>query len=347
METMSPLSAEFWSRLQNLSELVATSGNENAVRSWLTTELSANHLTWKIDSMGNLFVEHAGKDEHWLLAAHMDEVGLMVVDVESSGDLRFQTVGGIDERVLLGKPVWVGSNRQPGVISAKPVHLLKGKLLDKVAIDNLRIDIGANSRESAYEKVAPGDWATFAMEFHDLGETVLGKALDDRLGVALLLELLLTSQCTAHFTAVFTVQEEVGLRGARVAAYTVNPERALVLESTPAHDLPTFSQDEWLENRRYNTRLRNGPALSILDSSTLHDRNLLAEISQIAEKHHIPYQRRQPGGGGNDAGSIHKSRAGIPSLGISVPTRYIHSPAAIASKADIQATFDLLCATLA
>ena len=274
-----------------------------------------------------------------MLAAHMDEVGLMITNDESDGIYRFETVGGLSAADLPAKVMWVSKEHIPGVIGTKPIHLTKPDELKKpFSIDDFRLDVGV-----ATNKVKVGDRATFATRFMQHGPSLRGKALDDRLGVATLIELIKHAPPQIDLQAAFTVQEEIGLRGARVAAYAFNPDLAFILDSTPAYDLPTWDVDE---NVRYNTRLGAGPAIYVADSGTLSDPRLVRYLIQIAEAHKIPFQIRQPGGGGTDAGAVHKQHEGIPSVSISVPGRYHHSQAAIVRLSDWQQTCDLIAAAL-
>ena len=192
-------------------------------------------------------------------------------------------------------------------------------------------------------KVNIGDRATFATEYRRLGPSIRAKALDDRLGVLNLVELIKHAPANIDLMAAFTVQEEVGLRGAMVAAYAFDPDLAMALDCTPAYDLPDWDGEE---NTRYNTRLDYGPALYVADRATLSDPRLIRHFVRTAERHEIPYQIRQPGGGGTDAGAIHKQRGGIPSLSISVPGRYMHTAASIIRISDWQHTLNLLLASL-
>lgn len=181
------------------------------------------------------------------------------------------------------------------------------------------------------------------LRFRQQGSNLFGKALDNRLGVATLIELVRHAPPDLELLAAFTVQEELGLRGARVAAYTFNPDLAIVIDSTPAYDLPTW---DGTENTAYNTRLGAGPALYVADAATLSDPRLVRYLAQVADQLDIPYQFRQPGGGGTDAGAIHKQRAGIPSVSVSVPGRYPHTAMGLARVEDWQDTLTLLFAAL-
>jgi endoglucanase len=281
-----------------------------------------------------------------MLAAHMDEIGLMITREEGNGFFYFDLVGGIDKRQLVGKAVWIGKDHVPGVIGTKPIHLLsKEEMKNSLDVDNLRIDVGPENKG----KVKLGDRVVFANPFRRIGESIRAKATDDRLGVATLIELLKGDYPNLDLVAAFTVQEEIGLRGARVASYALDPQIAIVLDCTPAYDLPDWEVDRGKveENPRYNTRLGGGAAIYVADGRTLSDPRLLRFFVEIAEEQGIQHQIRQPGGGGTDAGAIHQTREGIPTISISVPGRYIHTFASIVRIEDWQNTIALLQAALA
>lgn len=324
--------------LERLSNAVAVSGDEGEVRKIVLAEIKDFADEIKVDALGNvLAVRHARQQPalRVMLAAHMDEIGFMLVEGED-GLFRFETVGGIDVRQLPGKKVLVGREHLPGVIGAKPIHhTTADERRNAVPLDSLRIDVGIDNGE----KVKPGDRATFATRFQHIGPSLVGKALDDRLGVATLIELLRHAPAHLELQAAFTVQEEVGLRGARVAAYALDPQAAIAIDSTPAGDMPRWDGEP---GSRYNTRLDGGPAIYVADAGTLSDPRMLQHLYQTAESHHIPYQIRQPGGGGTDAGAIHKQRAGIPVVSVSVPGRYAHTAALVARLDDWQNTLSLL-----
>ncbi len=325
--------------LERLSNACSVSGDESEVRAIVLEQIRplANQL--KIDAMGNVLAVRSGQGKpklRLMLAAHMDEVGLMLTYDDGEGIFRFEAVGGLTANQLAGKPVWIGRDHVPGVIGTKAVHLIPAEERKaNLAIENLRIDVSPDNAK----RVKPGDRATFATAFTRQGPSLRGKALDDRLGVATLIELFKSSPPEVELLAAFTVQEESGLRGARVAAYALNPDLAIILDCTPARDLPDWESgglydEEVRENVQYNTRLGAGPAIYVADASTLSDPRLVRHFLQTAEAAGIPCQVRQPGGGGTDAGSIHLQRAGIPSISISVPARYIHTAAAIARLED-------------
>lgn len=332
--------------LERLCNASAVSGNEDQVREIVLASLEPFTDQITIDALGNVLVTRLGDGEPHvkvMLAAHMDEVGFMLTNDEGEGFYRFNTVGGIDVCQLAGKPVWVGKELIPGVIGVKPVHLTKPEeRKNSIQLDTLRIDVGPTNGK----RVQVGDRAVFATQFKNLGPTLRAKALDDRLGVVTLIELVKHSPPGLDMLAAFTVQEEVGLRGARVAAYALDPQIAIILDCTPAYDLPTLVQEAGEHNVRYNTRMGSGPAIYVADRATISDPRLVRHLLETAESLGIPYQIRQPGGGGTDAGAIHKQRAGIPSISISVPGRYLHTTASIANLEDWKNTLSLVHAAL-
>ncbi len=337
------IGAEQIQLLERLCNACAVSGDESEVRAIVLEQVRPFAHELRIDALGNILATRLGHGEARLrvmLAAHMDEVGFMLTHDEEDGIFRFDTVGGLDVRQLAGKAVLIGKEHTPGVIGAKPIHLTTPEERKQaITLETLRIDVGPGNQN----KVKPGDRATFAMRFAQLGPSLCAKALDDRLGVATLIELFKHAPANIDLLAAFTVQEEVGLRGARVAAYALNPDLAVALDSTPANDLPPYDAGELgSENTRYNTRLGAGPAIYIADSSTLSDPRLVRHFSETGAEADIPYQFRQPGGGGTDAGAIHKQRAGIPSLSVSVPGRYAHTAAGLARLDDWQNTLTLV-----
>jgi endoglucanase len=328
--------------LERLSNACAVSGDEGEVRKIVLEEVRSHSDDVKVDALGNVLVAKRGTGERPLrvmLAAHMDEVGLMLTYDMGDGIFRFDTVGGISPSDLPAKAIWVGKDHVPGVIGLKPLHLGDTDEHKRpIGLDDMRIDVGPEAG-----KVKVGDRAAFATTFIQQGPSLRGKALDNRLGVATLIELIKHAPPQIDLQAAFTVQEEIGLRGARVAAYSFNPDLAIILDSTPAYDLPAWDVDE---NVRYNTRLGGGPAIYVADSGTLYDPRLVHYLRDLAEAQGIPYQIRQPGGGGTDAGAIHKQRVGVPSVSVSVPGRYHHSPASIVRLSDWQHTMNLVATAL-
>jgi putative aminopeptidase FrvX len=326
--------------LRQLSEAMGVSGAEEEVRRLILRLIEPHVDRVEGDTLGSVLAYKGGTAKNGLAVlvdAHMDEVGLMVTGYGGEGMLKVAAIGGLDARILLGKRVLVGPDKIPGVIGAKPIHLLSNSERDKVVgIDSLQVDIGAKSKDAARDKAPLGARIGFDSEFVDLGSAVRGKAFDDRAGCAVLVHLLQGDPFPFDLVASFTVQEEVGLRGAKVVANRVQPDAAFVLEGTIADDLP---RDEDLSS---TTELGKGPALSLMDRSVIFDRRLNDLLSETARALDIPLQFKQPGIGGTNAGSINTAGVGVPVAAISVPCRYIHSPAAILNKRDYRHTVRLV-----
>jgi len=327
--------------LEKLCNACAVSGDEGEVRKIVLDEVRPYADEVKVDALGNVLVTRQGSGKNRprvMLDAHMDEVGFILVSDEGEGLFSFQTVGGIDPRHLPGKPVLVGKEHLPGVIGMKPVHLTSAdEFKRKPSVDSLRIDLGPNG------KAKPGDWATFATKFKRVGPSIISKAIDDRIGVATLIELVRHAPENIDLLAAFTVQEEVGLRGAKVAAHAFDPDLAIAIDSTPAHDIPNHDGSE---SPFYNTKLGLGPAIYVYNFATIDDPRLVRFLKETAETEGIPYQIRQPGGGGTDAGVIQRTRAGVPVVSVSVPGRYAHTPIGLCRVEDWINTLSLLHAAL-
>lgn len=329
--------------LERLSNACAISGDEGEVRKIVLSEIRGIADEIKTDALGNIMAIRKGSGKNRLkvmLAAHMDEVGLMITSDEGKGLFRFAVAGGIDPRVLAGKQVWVGPDKIPGVIGLGPVHLISASdRKGAVSLNSLRVDVGPGNAG----KVTIGDRAAFATKFLRIGPSLRGKALDDRVGVASLITLLKNAPENIDLLAAFTVQEEVGLRGAKVAAHTLNPDFGIALDCTPSLDMPTWDGSE---NTLYRSKIGQGPAIYVGDGSTIGDPRLVGLLRQAGDQHKIPYQLRQPGLGGTDAGSIHLSRAGIPAVSVSVPGRYLHTPVSLIRLKDWQNSVALIHAAL-
>lgn len=324
--------------LKKLSELNGASGAEKPVRETIMELIRPYVDSMFVDKIGNLIAEKRGRLQgpRILLAAHMDEIALMIIDITGDGFLKFKSVGGIDPRVILSKPVRINESIT-GVIGAKAIHLQKaGERRKTLGFDQMYIDIGAKSREEASQRVALGDYAYFTTSFSEFGDGLWkGKALDDRVGCAALIEIL-QKDYDFPIIAAFTVQEEVGLRGAQVAAYHTNPDFAIVVETTVAADTQDRTEDEWV------TELGKGPALSVMDRSTLYNPKLIRAVKELASAEGIPLQLRRGGGGGNDAGRIHLSKSGVATIALSVPCRYLHAPVSVISDRDYRTLIALI-----
>lgn len=321
-------------KLMELTKLDGVSGDEQDVREFILDHAREKSLKYCIDSMGNLIVKCNSSGQSPLkvmLAAHMDEVGFMIKDITEDGKLKFVTAGGMDSRILPGQHVRIGADKIPGVIAQKSIHLQDREERDRaVKLKNLYIDIGAADRKDAESYVSIGDYATFASEPVLFGEDRLkAKALDDRAGCVILLELM-QKVWPFELYLCFTVQEEVGLRGARVAANRVNPDVSVVIEGTTCADVPGMKE------HGQSTILGKGPALSFADRTSIGDRELLEHFVNTAQEEKIPYQWKQTATGGNDAGRIQTSGTGVKVITVSVPCRYIHSPVSVLNINDLE-----------
>ncbi len=334
--------------LQALSEAVGVSGQEDAVRGIILNAIKDHAEDLRVDSMGSILARKAGTRgaPRVMLAAHMDEIGFMVTGFDSEGLIRFVNVGGIDDRILPGLRVRVGKDLLPGVIVWTPIHLNQEQ--NVVKLKNMRIDIGAKDKDEVAGKVKRGDRVAFDSRYVEVGAHMLrGKSFDDRVGCSLLVDVLQGGPYAVDVLAAFTVQEEIGLRGALVAAQTLNPDVAFALEGTTANDIPNprFQPDSD-EPPNPTCSIGGGPAVTVMDRSMIVDPRLLRFVRATAEKHGIPYQLKTQIGGGTDSGAIHTSNRGVPSAVISVPCRYIHSPAAYLHRDDYANTLRLLQAVL-
>ncbi len=328
--------------LEKLSNAAGVSGFENEIRQVIKEELSSHVDELSTDSIGNLFAtkKGSGSDLRVMVAAHMDEVGLFVDFIDSKGFVNFRKVGGIDDRVLPSKRVYIGEKKSPGIIGGKPIHLKspgdRGKV---VGSDDMFIDVGASSKDDAGKVAKIGDPVIFATQFTQSGDILRGKAFDDRAGCGVLVELLKRSYpFTLH--GVFTVQEELGLRGSGVAAYALNPDFAFALEGTTAGDMPSK------RDVSPSTNMGAGPAITIMDRSVISDKRLVNLLVDTAKKEDIPYQFKRTITGGTDSGAIHKARSGVPSVTVSIPTRYIHAPVGMIHLSDFQNAVELMYKTL-
>ena len=334
--------------LETLSNAFGPSGCEDEVRRLLARALRDKVDDLQTDALGNLiaFKQGTGPEPRLkvMVDAHTDEVGLMITRIDKNGMLGFRAVGGIDARLLMAKGVVVGEERIPGVIIAPPVHLTEAKQRKQVIpIEQLAIDIGTSSADEAKGLVKMGDYAAFDTRFQVLSEdglrTVKGKAFDDRIGCAAAAALAKDEYAIDLYLS-FSAQEEVGLRGARVAAFRIEPDLALALEGTICDDTPKK------EDVSPTTELGKGPAITVMDRSFVADKRLVRLLTEVAEANDLPFQFKQPGLGGTDAGAIHLSKTGVPTAAVSVPCRYIHAPASMASLNDFDGLVALVKATL-
>ena len=320
--------------LKTLCALPGVSSFEDEVRDYIRNRVASCADSLRVDAMGNLIVFKKGAKStgnKLMLCAHMDEVGLIVRDTTDEGYLKFSCVGGIDRRVLLGKQVMVGANKVPGIIGLKAIHMTTPEERKKVPpLTDYYIDIGAADQEQAQKLVELGDCCVFAGDVVEFGGGMLkAKAIDDRVGCAVLVKLL-EEELPMDCTFVFTVQEEVGTRGAFGAAFSVTPEIAVVFEGTTAADNPA------LEEHTQVCWPGRGPVLSWMDGSAVYDRELFELLRGLAEANRVPWQMKHYLSGGTDAGAIQRTKAGVRVTGISAAVRYLHAPSSVASISDME-----------
>ena len=330
--------------LRKLCSVPGVSSWEDQVRDCVM-EVAGQYATeLRVDAMGSVIAFKEGAKatgNKLLLTAHMDEVGLMVRAVTDEGYLKFDTVGRIDRRVLLGKRVLVGPSQIPAVVGLKAYHLVSREEEKNVPkLDDFYLDIGAKSKEEAAGLVSLGDVAAFDSPPEEPVPGLLkGRALDGRVGCAVLLWLM-REQLPMDCTFVFTAQQEVGARGAFGAAFSVKPEIALVLEGAPAADLPGMPA------HRRACALGRGAVLPFMDKGLMVDRGLFELLRTAAEEEDIPWQLREDTAGSGDGGAIQRTASGVRTASIAVPVRYPHTPATLANAADIEAVYRLARAFL-
>ncbi|MCJ7423975.1 M42 family metallopeptidase [Candidatus Bathyarchaeota archaeon] len=334
--------------LEKLSKASGVTGREEEVADLMKKLLKPYVDEIKEDSLGNVIGIKKGKKNSpkIMLAAHMDEIGLVIKTITKEGFLYFAKVGGIDDRILLAQKVLVYTEKGPlhGIIGSRPPHIQKEEERKKViSYDELFIDIGAANQEEAKKMgVKIGDPVGFDVEFARIKkDIVIGKALDDRVGCAIMIEALKRlekTECTIY--AVGTVQEEVGLRGAMTSAFSISPDVGLAIDVTVAGDTPGVKENE------APIAIKKGPSITIADSGMIVPPKILRLLTDVAEENKIPYQLETGLAGSTDAARILLTKEGIPSGVISVPTRYIHSPTSLLSLEDVENAVKLLVATI-
>lgn len=344
--------------IRELSLAFGPSGCEDAVRALITEQIRGECDSYTVDKAGNLIAVVKGQGPDYdernprrlMLSAHMDEVGFMVTAITEEGYLKFATVGGIDPRVLCGRHVLVGDDKHQihGVIASKAIHLQTPEERAKTTpIKNMYIDIGAKDAEDAKKYVSVGDYAVFDSEFVIFGKDqtrMKGKALDDRAGCAVLIEVmreLRRAACHMPFDVyfAFTTCEEVGISGANVAAFGIAPDTAIILEATAVNDLPGAG-------RNFVSKQGEGGTLSLCDRGTVYDMGFIDYARQTAEQNGLKCQIKQAFTGGTDAAHIQRSLTGVRVLGLSLPTRYIHSASNVALCEDFEQTRKLVAAMI-
>lgn len=332
--------------LKQLCEIHAPSGDEYKLRALLLEEAKklCGEENVKIDRMGNVLCFKKGSEvgkPHVCVSAHMDEVGFIIVGATEDGLLKFRCVGGVDPRVIVSKRVLVGEDLIPGVIGAMAIHLQspadRQRVLD---YDGLYIDIGAKDKGEALAKCPIATYAYFDTPYTPFGDGfVCAKALDDRVGCASILKLM-EEDYPCDVTFAFVTGEEIGLRGATGAGYTVRPDIAVILEGTSANDMGDVpAQFRVCEAGK-------GVCISFMDGASIAHRKLYQQMNKVAEEHAVPHQIKRGTTGGNDAGAYQRAAGGCQTIALSVPCRYIHSGVSVAHLSDIDAQYALTRAFL-
>lgn len=316
--------------LKDLIYAHGVSGNEEDICAVIKNAVSDLCDEVYTDTLGNLIAHKKGNGKKIMLAAHMDEIGIIVTYIDDKGFLRFSNVGGLEVKNLVYNKVKF-RNGTIGVIGCEEKNFSK-----KAELSSLYIDIGAKSKEDAEKKVSIGDTAAFVSDLYVSGDSVISKTLDNRIGCYCLIKAMENINDTNDIYFVFTAQEEVGLRGARTASYAIEPDMALAVDVTDTGDTP--------ECEKMAVKLGAGAAVKIYDRSVICHSSIREALIKFARENDIKYQLEVMTDGGTDAGAIHTSRSGVASGGVSIPLRYVHSPSETASLSDIDACIKLICA---
>ena len=321
--------------IEKYSNICSAAGDEDEIRKSVREDIDEYVDEITVNPLGNLIARTEGRnrDKSVLLTAHMDEVAFIVKSIDKNGLIKFYPIGGLMTKILIGNPVVIGKKKIPGIIGHKSYHLMSSEERKKVPDQkDLSIDIGASTRDEVKD-ISPGDYIYFRSDFFCQGNHYYGKAFDDRAGCAALTEILKDYQKNErpglNIIATYTVQEEVGLRGGATAAYGYeNLLLNLNLEGT------TCSDRELKKTYSPSTKSGEGPAITFMDKTSIAQRKLVDFIISIAEKYGIQYQFKKTVTGGTDSGLIHITEKGVPSVTVSVPVRYIHSPWGIIHRQD-------------
>ena len=331
--------------LKTLTEINAPAGHEQPIRRALLEELKAKGHKPYIDRMGNVIVVKEGHGpaprKRVMVAAHMDEVGLIVTGHAEGGFLKVNQAGGIDPRVLISKRVLVGDDNIPGVIGAVAIHLQSPADRARVmGYRDITVDIGANDKGEAERKAPVGTYISFDTPYVEYGDGyACGKAFDDRVGCYTILRLL-EEELPCDLIAAFVSEEEVGCRGAAGAAFSQEPDIGIVLEGTTCNDLGDIPEVAQV------CQAGKGVAVSFMDGASIANRDLFKKALAVGEKEGIAHQVKASVSGGNDGGAIQRAREGVPVVVLSVPCRYIHSPSTVVKLSDVEAQFELCRALL-
>ena len=315
--------------MKKLSECISPSGRENSIRQIINDEIKEYVDEIKVDALGNLIAHKKGNEKKIMFAAHMDQIGMIVTFIDDNGFLRFSNVGGLNPYILLGQRV-IFSNEIEGVISSEKLENYSDLKLNK-----LYIDIGVLSKEEAERKIKIGDICVYKTEYYENNNFIMCKASDDRIGCYLLIEAI-KQQVASNYNIsyVFTVQEEVGLRGAKTSSYNIEPDIAISIDVTGSGDTP--------KGVKMAVKLGDGTAIKVKDNSLITHPEIKDMLTNLAKKNNIEYQFEVLEHGGTDSGAIHLTKSGIPSGVISIPTRYIHTGNELINKHDVIESLKLI-----
>jgi putative aminopeptidase FrvX len=322
-----------YSLLKSLTQTFGPSGVEEQVTQLIKAEVESFCDEIRTDKLGNLIAIRKGKGKKIMVAAHTDEIGVIITHIDEKGFLRFALLGGVHTQELLHRRIQFKSGLV-GIISVEKLE----KPTDLKLNNKLYIDIGTRSREESERLVRIGESAIFMGSYEENDHRILSKAMDDRIGCFVAIEALKRLRTNHEVYFVFTVQEEVGLRGAQTAAYALEPELAIAIDVTLTGDTPKAHPME--------VKLGDGVAIKVMDRSMITPPEVKGWMAQIAEEHNIPYQWEVLEFGGTDSGAIHLTKGGIPAGVLSIPTRYVHSPSEVVDRRDIEAAVHLLVALL-
>ncbi|QEK13181.1 M42 family metallopeptidase [Crassaminicella thermophila] len=318
-----------YSLLKKLTEAFGPSGNEETITAIIQDEIKNYVDEIKVDKMGNLIAIKKGTGAKVMIASHMDEIGIIVTGIDDNGFLRFANIGGVSPYISLGQRVQF-ANGTIGIVGMQHLDDIK-----KLKLEKMYIDIGAKDKQEAMNKVSIGDVACFYRSFTSLDNYITAKALDDRIGCYVAIETIKNIKNSPNeLYFVFTVQEELGARGAKTASFGINPDLGIAVDVTATGDTP--------KSKHMAVKLDEGPAIKIKDHSLLAHPTVKNLMIDAAKNNQIPYQLEILEFGGTDSGTIHTTRAGVPSGVLSIPCRYIHSPSEMVSKKDVENAILLL-----
>jgi len=325
--------------VKKLTEAFGPSGREDGIRKLILEEIDNYVDGYKVDKVGNILAWKGQGEKKILLDAHMDEIGVVVTNIDKNGFLRIEPIGGVSPYTIFEKRIRFEKTTGIVGMEGETIDDIK-KNLSKLSFDKLYVDIGVKNKEEAEKLVPIGSFGVYDSYFTEVGGRYVSKSMDDRIGCAVIIEVLKkVKNPKITLFASFSVQEEVGLVGASVVAYDVMPDEAIAVDVTDSADTPKAI-------KRHPMVLGKGPAIKVVDKASISDRNILERLVNTSEKKGIPYQMEVLIFGGTNAAVLQRTRYGIPSATVSIPTRYIHTPSEMVEPSDVEKTIDLLVSYL-